>query len=248
MPLIVDNTLATPYLCRPFEHRRRHHRALADQVPRRSRQLDRRRDRRWRQVQLARLASAIPCCSSRAPNITASCWARPSATSPSPLPPRARLARSRPAISPFNAFLVLTGIETLPLRMQQHCDNALAVAKYLAGHHKVTWVNYAGLPGDRYYNLPRNIARAAPARCSPSASRAATRPASRSVERQALLAPRQYRRHALPHHPSRLDHASPADRRAGRRGRRRPGRRAPLGRHRGRRRHHRRSRSGAGAA
>jgi O-acetylhomoserine (thiol)-lyase len=58
-----------------------------------------------------------------------------------------------PAISPFNAFLILTGIETLPLRMQKHCENAKAVAEYLAGHDKVTWVSYAGLPGDRYNNL-----------------------------------------------------------------------------------------------
>ena len=58
-----------------------------------------------------------------------------------------------PAISPFNAFLILTGNETLPLRMQKHSDNAKAVAEYLAGHDKVTWVSYAGLPGDRYYNL-----------------------------------------------------------------------------------------------
>ncbi len=58
-----------------------------------------------------------------------------------------------PAIAPQNAFLVLTGIETLPLRMQRHSDNALAVAEYLAGHSKVNWVSYAGLPGDRYHQL-----------------------------------------------------------------------------------------------
>jgi len=58
-----------------------------------------------------------------------------------------------PALSPFNAFLILTGIETLPLRMQKHCENAKAVAEFLAGHDKVTWVSYAGLPGDRYHNL-----------------------------------------------------------------------------------------------
>jgi O-acetylhomoserine (thiol)-lyase len=58
-----------------------------------------------------------------------------------------------PAISPFNAFLILTGIDTLPLRMQRHSDNALAVAEFLAGHDKVSWVNYAGLPGDRYHQL-----------------------------------------------------------------------------------------------
>ncbi|HEY0120990.1 MAG TPA: O-acetylhomoserine aminocarboxypropyltransferase [Rhizobium sp.] len=50
-----------------------------------------------------------------------------------------------PAISPFNAFLILTGIETLPLRMQRHSDNAIAVARWLKGQDKVAWVNYAGL-------------------------------------------------------------------------------------------------------
>jgi O-acetylhomoserine (thiol)-lyase len=58
-----------------------------------------------------------------------------------------------PAISPMNAFLILNGIETLPLRIQKHSDNALAVAEYLGGHKKVTWVSYAGLPGDRYHQL-----------------------------------------------------------------------------------------------
>ena len=58
-----------------------------------------------------------------------------------------------PAISPFNSFLILTGIETLPLRMQRHCDNALVVARHLAGHEKVGWVSYAGLPGNRYNEL-----------------------------------------------------------------------------------------------
>ncbi len=56
-----------------------------------------------------------------------------------------------PAISPFNSFLIATGAETLPLRMQRHSDNAKAIAEYLAKHPKVTWVSYAGLPGDRYY-------------------------------------------------------------------------------------------------
>jgi O-acetylhomoserine (thiol)-lyase len=60
-----------------------------------------------------------------------------------------------PAISPFNAFLILTGIETLPLRMQRHCDNAAAVAGWLAGHDQVSWVSYPGLPGDRYHNLAK---------------------------------------------------------------------------------------------
>jgi O-acetylhomoserine (thiol)-lyase len=58
-----------------------------------------------------------------------------------------------PALAPFNAFLILTGMETLPLRMQRHSDNAKAVAEFLAGHDKVTWVSYPGLPGDRYHQL-----------------------------------------------------------------------------------------------
>ncbi len=55
-----------------------------------------------------------------------------------------------PALSPFNAFLILTGLETLPLRMQRHCDNALAVAEYLSKHDAVSWVRYSGLEGDDY--------------------------------------------------------------------------------------------------
>jgi len=60
-----------------------------------------------------------------------------------------------PALSPFNAFLVLTGIETLPLRVQKHCDNALAVARWLKRHPQVAWVNYAGLEDDSSYTLHR---------------------------------------------------------------------------------------------
>ncbi len=58
-----------------------------------------------------------------------------------------------PAIAPMNAFLILTGIETLPLRMQRHCDNALKVATWLKQHPKVAWVNYAGLDGDPNHAL-----------------------------------------------------------------------------------------------
>jgi O-acetylhomoserine (thiol)-lyase len=60
-----------------------------------------------------------------------------------------------PALSPMNAFLVLTGIETLPLRMQCHCDNALAVARWLKNDSRVDWVNYAGLEDNPCYNLHR---------------------------------------------------------------------------------------------
>jgi O-acetylhomoserine (thiol)-lyase len=60
-----------------------------------------------------------------------------------------------PALSPFNAFLVLQGIETLGLRMRKHCDNALAVARWLAANPKVAWVNYAGLEDNPYYAMHR---------------------------------------------------------------------------------------------
>ncbi|MCC5777810.1 O-acetylhomoserine aminocarboxypropyltransferase [Nitratireductor rhodophyticola] len=58
-----------------------------------------------------------------------------------------------PAISPFNAFQILTGIETLALRMQRHSDNALKVAEWLKGHDKVSWVSYPGLPDDPNHGL-----------------------------------------------------------------------------------------------
>ncbi|HEY2007687.1 MAG TPA: O-acetylhomoserine aminocarboxypropyltransferase [Rhizomicrobium sp.] len=58
-----------------------------------------------------------------------------------------------PALSPMNAFLVQTGIETLPLRMQKHCDNAVTIAKWLKANPKVSWVNYAGLEDNDSYAL-----------------------------------------------------------------------------------------------
>ncbi|WP_273152335.1 O-acetylhomoserine aminocarboxypropyltransferase/cysteine synthase family protein [Methylophaga thiooxydans] len=57
------------------------------------------------------------------------------------------------ALSPINAFMLLQGIETLPLRMERHCENAAAVAEFLSQHDKVEWVNYAGLETDKYHQL-----------------------------------------------------------------------------------------------
>jgi O-acetylhomoserine (thiol)-lyase len=57
------------------------------------------------------------------------------------------------AISPFNAFQVMQGIETLALRMDRICENSLAVAQFLQSHPKVNWVNYAGMPSHRDYAL-----------------------------------------------------------------------------------------------
>ena len=58
-----------------------------------------------------------------------------------------------PALSPFNAFLILQGIETLPLRMQRQSDSALKVAQFLSEHERVSWVSYPGLASDRYNKL-----------------------------------------------------------------------------------------------
>ncbi|MGH7891693.1 MAG: O-acetylhomoserine aminocarboxypropyltransferase/cysteine synthase family protein, partial [Thermodesulfobacteriota bacterium] len=60
-----------------------------------------------------------------------------------------------PALSPFNAFLFLQGLETLNLRMERHCSNAIAVAEFLKDHPAVTWVNYPGLPDSPYHGLAR---------------------------------------------------------------------------------------------
>jgi len=58
-----------------------------------------------------------------------------------------------PAISPFNSFLLLQGLETLPLRMQRHCENALETAKFLDQHPQISWVNYPGLTTHKNYQL-----------------------------------------------------------------------------------------------
>jgi len=58
-----------------------------------------------------------------------------------------------PAMSPFNAFLFLQGLETLAVRMDRHVDNAMAVARFLQEHPAVTWVNYPSLPDNRYHTL-----------------------------------------------------------------------------------------------
>jgi len=66
------------------------------------------------------------------------------------------------AISPFNAFLILQGIETLALRMERHCDNALAAAEYLRQHPKVAWVRFAGLPDSPYHELAQKYTNGRP--------------------------------------------------------------------------------------
>ncbi|PJA33132.1 MAG: O-acetylhomoserine aminocarboxypropyltransferase [Zetaproteobacteria bacterium CG_4_9_14_3_um_filter_53_7] len=66
------------------------------------------------------------------------------------------------AISPFNSFLILQGIETLTLRMERHCDNAIAVAKHLQQHPDVAWVQYGGLADSPYYELAKKYCNGRP--------------------------------------------------------------------------------------
>jgi O-acetylhomoserine (thiol)-lyase len=119
-----------------------------------------------------------------------------------------------PTLSPMNAFLTITGIETLHLRMDRHVENAKKVAEFLAQHPAVAWVSYAGLRAAPITRWRGNTCRKGRARSSPSASRAATRPASSWSRASAVLASRQYRRHPQPDPAPGLDDAPAALRRA----------------------------------
>ena len=66
------------------------------------------------------------------------------------------------AISPMNAFMILQGMATLPLRMERHCDNAITVANYLKDHPLVAWVNFAGLEDSPYYDLAQKYTNGRP--------------------------------------------------------------------------------------
>ena len=73
-----------------------------------------------------------------------------------------RLRNTGACISPFNAFLILQGIETLPLRMERHCKNAGIIANYLNEHEAVSWVSYPGLPNSPYYELAQKYTNGKP--------------------------------------------------------------------------------------
>jgi O-acetylhomoserine (thiol)-lyase len=153
VPLVVDNTLATPYLCRPIEHGADivvhsltkflggHGNSMGGMI------VDAGTFNWSRGGRYPMLSEPRPEYQGVILHETFGNFAFAIAC---------RMLGLRdlgPAISPFNAFMILTGIETLPLRMQRHCDNAAAVASWLAGHGEVSWVSYPGLPGDRYHNL-----------------------------------------------------------------------------------------------
>ena len=212
-----------PISCRPHRARRRHHRSFADQVSRRPRQLDRRRHRRLRHVRLVQERAL-----SDAVGALALLSRRDFRRDLRQFRLRHRLPRVLVARSRAGASRRSTPSSFSPasrrcrLRMQRHCDNTLAVAEWLSKHDQVTWVNYAGLPGNKYQRACQDaIARRAPAPCSPSASKGGYRGRRQAREqRQAVQPSRQYRRYAEPDHPSRLDHPSPAHHERASRGRR----------------------------
>jgi len=156
VPLIVDNTMATPMLCRPIEHGadivvhsatkflNGHGNSVGGLIVD-SGKFD------WQ-------------ASDKFPSLTAP---NPSyhgvvlADALAPIGPISFIIGCRvlglrdlgPTLAPMNAFLALTGMETLALRMERHCANALELAGWLKAHPKVSWVSYAGLPGDPYHAL-----------------------------------------------------------------------------------------------
>jgi O-acetylhomoserine (thiol)-lyase len=150
IPLIVDNTFATPYLCRPFEwgadlvvhsttkflggHGNSMGGAVIDggrfdwsRIPALSEGSTAYHDLKFTEA-FGKLAYTV-------------------------YGHAVALRDFGPALAPFNAFLTLTGIETLPLRMERHCANTLAVARFLEQDRRVAWVSYAGLPSSPYHAL-----------------------------------------------------------------------------------------------
>ena len=147
IPLIVDNTVPTPYLCRPFEHGADivvhsltkylggHGNSIGGMLVDSG------------EFPWAKHADKFPRLNT--PDVSYHGVVFTEALGAAAYIGRARVVPLRnmgAALSPFNAFLILQGIETLALRMDRTCDNALAIATRLRGHPKVRWVNYAGLP------------------------------------------------------------------------------------------------------
>jgi O-acetylhomoserine (thiol)-lyase len=162
IPLIVDNTVATPVLCRPFDfgadivvhaltkYMGGHGTTIAGII------VDSGRFP-WKDN------PRFPQFNKPDPSYHGVVYA--DALGPAAFIGRARVVPLRnmgAALSPFNAFLILQGIETLSLRMERHCENAQKVAEYLKGHKKVQWVNYAGLPDDPYHELSNRYMKGTP--------------------------------------------------------------------------------------
>ncbi len=153
LPLIVDNTMATPYLLRPFEHGANivvhsltkfmgGHGNSVGGVLVDGGNFDWSKSGNYPMLSEPRAEYGGVVLHEALGNIAFAIAARVLG-----------LRDFGPAISPFNAFMIQTGIETLSLRMQRHCDNALAVAEWLKSHDKVGWVSYSALPGDENHDL-----------------------------------------------------------------------------------------------
>jgi O-acetylhomoserine (thiol)-lyase len=153
IPLIVDNTLATPYLCRPIEHGANivlhsltkfmggHGNSMGGVIVDAG-NFDWSKSGRYPLLSEPNASYHGLRLHETFGNIAFAIAARVLG-----------LRDLGPAIAPLNAFLILTGMETLSLRMQRHCDNALKVAQWLKKHPNVAWVNYAGLPDDKHHAL-----------------------------------------------------------------------------------------------
>ncbi len=153
VPLIVDNTLATPYLCKPIEHGANivlhsltkfmggHGNSMGGVIVDGG-NFDWSKSGRYPLLSEPNASYHGLRLHETFGNIAFAIAARVLG-----------LRDLGPAIAPLNAFLILTGMETLGLRMQRHCDNALKVAQWLKKHPNVAWVNYAGLADDKYHAL-----------------------------------------------------------------------------------------------
>jgi O-acetylhomoserine (thiol)-lyase len=155
IPLIVDNTMASPVLCRPMEHG-------ADIVVESTTKFLNGHGNSVGGV-IVDSGKFDWTASDKFPTMSQPCDSYHGAVLSDAVGEIAFIIACRvlalrdlgPAMAPMNAFLTLTGMETLSLRMDRHCDNAMALAKWLQDHPKVEWVGYAGLPDNRYNGLAR---------------------------------------------------------------------------------------------
>ena len=158
VPLIVDNTVPTPYLCRPFEHGADivvhsltkylggHGTSIGGAIVDSGKFPWSHHKQRFRRL--------------NEPDVSYHGVVYTEALGPAAYIGRARVVPLRntgAAISPFNAFLIIQGIETLPLRMDRISDSAVQVAQYLSNHPKVAWTNYAGLEEHPDYPLVKKF-------------------------------------------------------------------------------------------
>ena len=158
VPLIVDNTVPSPYLCRPFEHGADivvhaltkylggHGNSIGGMIVDSGKFPWAQHKARFKRL--------------NEPDVSYHGVVYTEALGAAAYIGRARVVPLRnmgAALSPMSAFLILQGVETLALRMDRICDNALAIAKHLQQHPKVAWVNYAGLPDHRDHALAQKL-------------------------------------------------------------------------------------------